>query len=276
MALPLSFNRQHHLTSTNMSKRKTTKDFIEDAILVHGNKYDYSKVDYQGSREKVCIICPIHGEFWQAPRHHIAGRGCPICKIHTDKKQLPRKPILNIGIYDVPYKISANSKCYEIWVDMLKRCYSSRSLTKNPTYQRCTVCDEWKYFSNFKDWFDKQEYKEGYNLDKDILVQGNKVYSPDTCCFVPQYINKLVLSRVIVKGQYKMGVCKIRDKFVAQCRMRNKNRNLGSYLTEEQAYIAYKRGKEAYIKEVADEAYSKGEIRKEVRNALYRWEIKEE
>ena len=53
--------------------------FIEKAQKRHGNKYDYSKVEYHGSKEKVCIICPKHGEFWQYPQDHIRGNNCPIC-----------------------------------------------------------------------------------------------------------------------------------------------------------------------------------------------------
>ena len=62
-----------------MGKRKTTYQFIVEARKVHGDKYDYSKIDYQGNKVKVCIICPIHGEFWQAPQDHLRGVGCKKC-----------------------------------------------------------------------------------------------------------------------------------------------------------------------------------------------------
>ena len=57
----------------------TTEEFIKRAREVHGDKYDYSKVEYVGSESKVCIVCPEHGEFWQAPHTHLRGGGCPIC-----------------------------------------------------------------------------------------------------------------------------------------------------------------------------------------------------
>ena len=60
--------------------KKTTEQFIEDAKKVHGDKYDYSKVIFEHTKTKVCIICPIHGEFWQTPNKHLLGRGCPGCK----------------------------------------------------------------------------------------------------------------------------------------------------------------------------------------------------
>ena len=62
-----------------MPKRFTKEDFIERAKKVHGDKYDYSKVEYINSETKVCIICPIHGEFWQRPADHIRGVGCRFC-----------------------------------------------------------------------------------------------------------------------------------------------------------------------------------------------------
>jgi conserved hypothetical protein len=58
----------------------TTNEIIAKAKLVHGDKYDYSKVDYSNAHTKVCIICPNHGEFWQTPNNHLRGHGCPKCK----------------------------------------------------------------------------------------------------------------------------------------------------------------------------------------------------
>lgn len=63
----------------------TIKEFIEGAKLVHGNKYDYSKVEYINNSTKVCIICPIHGEFWQRPNSHLKGESCPLCSHRSFK-----------------------------------------------------------------------------------------------------------------------------------------------------------------------------------------------
>ena len=60
-------------------KRKTILIFIEEAKTIHGNKYDYSKVEYRDAKTKVCIVCPEHGEFWQTPDKHLRGSGCPSC-----------------------------------------------------------------------------------------------------------------------------------------------------------------------------------------------------
>ena len=70
-----------------MSKKKTTKQFIEEARLVHGNKYDYSKSEYVNATTKVIIICPQHGEFLQRPCDHLNGRGCKTCFYEENGKQ---------------------------------------------------------------------------------------------------------------------------------------------------------------------------------------------
>lgn len=67
--------------------KPTTEEWINKAIEIHKNKYDYSKVEYKNARTKVCIICPEHGEFWQVPYSHLSGRGCPSCDMsHLENK----------------------------------------------------------------------------------------------------------------------------------------------------------------------------------------------
>ena len=58
---------------------KTTEEFVEKAKIVHKNKYNYSKVEYNDNKTKVCIVCPKHGDFWQLPNDHLRGQGCPKC-----------------------------------------------------------------------------------------------------------------------------------------------------------------------------------------------------
>lgn len=84
------------------------------------------------------------------------------------------------------YKSSINNKetiVYKTWNGMLKRCYHAQTQDRQPTYKGCTVCEEWFNFQNFADWYYKN-YIDGYHLDKDIRLKGNKIYSPDTCMFV--------------------------------------------------------------------------------------------
>ena len=101
-----------------------------------------------------------------------------------------KKLICGVGFNDI-YQTSNNCLYYTKWHGMIRRCYSKESETKNPTYKDCYVCDEWLTFSNFKSWMETQDW-EGRVLDKDLLVYGNKIYSPDTCLFLDQRINSFI------------------------------------------------------------------------------------
>jgi len=75
-----------------MSKKLTTEEFIQNAKQIHNDKYNYSKVNYNGNKTKVCIICPEHGEFYQSPNNHLKPHGCSKCFKHNKKqKQLEIK-----------------------------------------------------------------------------------------------------------------------------------------------------------------------------------------
>ena len=257
-----------------MSKRKTTEQFISDAIKVHGNKYDYSKVEYKGSNTDVLIICPIHGEFSQTPTHHLLGCGCKRCMADKMKSLCH-----GVGYNDYNGQTRVNGKdipSYKHWYHMICRCYSPIFQRDNPTYKGCSVCEEWHTFSNFKKWFD-EHYVEGYCLDKDILVQGNKVYSPDTCAFVPSKINHLLLCRKINKPQYKRGIYwdKGMSKFRALLSIEGKSKKLGYFNTEKEAFEAYKQAKYDEIKRVASNAYANGEIEFRVYQGLLNYKIEE-
>ena len=116
----------------------------------------------------------------------------------SDKRSLcHRSLVFGVGVNDSDYNvmIRKNKKqilCpfYRKWCDMLKRCYSLKWHKQNPTYIGCFVCPEWLYFSKFRLWMENQKWK-GMELDKDLLVKGNRGYGPDTCCFIPKAINSL-------------------------------------------------------------------------------------
>lgn len=230
-----------------MPKKKTLERFIEESRKVHGDKYDYSKVEYINSYTKVCIICPTHGEFWQTPHDHkTCGAGCPFC----NNSQKSNK-IYGCGINDIYNATIHKNKPYYIWRCVLRRCYDVDTLKKHPTYLGCKVSNEWLNFSSFLRWFD-EHYVEGYHLDKDILVKGNKVYSPETCCFVPQEINKLFTTRRLCRGKYLVGVVKFKNgKYHSALSINKKITHLGCFKTEMDAFFAYKKAKEDYIKSVA-------------------------
>lgn len=96
---------------------------------------------------------------------------------------------LGIGLFKAHIGVTA-TKVYKVWSGMLERCYSEKYHIKKPSYKTVTVCGEWECFQVFAEWF-QLNYTEGFELDKDTLIKGNKMYSPETCCFVPQQINEI-------------------------------------------------------------------------------------
>lgn len=125
---------------------------------------------------------------------------------------------------------------------MLERCYSARYQKKHPTYSGCTVSKEWLTFSNFKAWMEKQDW-EGLQLDKDLLTEGNKVYSADSCVFVTGIVNNFTIDRGAGRGKWLIGVCwhKGTNKFESNCRnpFTKKLEHLGLFTCEQQAHEAW-------------------------------------
>lgn len=261
-----------------MPKKLTQEEFIEKATKTHGQKYDYSKVVYVNNSTKVCIICPIHGEFLQTPMTHLAGGGCNECGRQRTtigiRKVRPntRKKILGVGINDFENSLNAESaRVYHIWRQMLKRCYDESAQQKQPTYRGCSVCEEWHYFTNFYNWY-TLNYVEGWCLDKDILVKGNKIYSPQTCCFVPNEINTIFNKHK--NTRCSLGVCGVfrrGNRFYSVASMFGRNVSLGGYESIEEAKSAYKEAREAYIKRVAE--MWKEKLSTNVYNALINYEF---
>lgn len=168
------------------------------------------------------------------------------------------------------------TKCYETWIDMLKRCYNEKRKVRDSTYENCEVYDKFLCFQNFAKWYNDNYYEikgEKMCLDKDILFKGNKVYSPETCIFVPNRINVLFIKSNKTRGDCPIGVSynKSHKKYTSYMNYIDKKIYLGDYKTPEEAFQAYKVAKEKYIKEVADEY--KPYIPKELYDAMYRYEV---
>jgi len=167
------------------------------------------------------------------------------------------KGFLGIGTYNIYTKERKIRKCYQHWHSMIHRCYNDNYNKKEPTYKEITVCDEWHNYQNFADWYDKNYYEvpnEKMQLDKDILYKGNKVYSPNTCVFVPQTINNLFTKRQNFRGEYPIGVTysKRDNKFLAQITYDNKTNTIGCFYSSTDAFYSYKKVKEKHIKDVAN------------------------
>lgn len=178
------------------------------------------------------------------------------------------------------YKMSENGKdtrCYDIWHNMLRRCYDYKIKKKHETYKDCVLCRDWLNFQNFAKWYEENYYEvdeQVMHLDKDILYKGNKIYSPETCVFVPQNINAMFTKSDKVRGQYPIGVCyyKWTNKYQSSCCDGRKNRiSLGYFDTPEEAFYAYKNCKEKVIKQVAEEY--KNKIPYKLYKAMYDYKV---
>lgn len=149
-----------------------------------------------------------------------------------------------------------NTKEYRTWKAMLARCYNENTQNKCPTYKDCTVSENFKVYSYFYGWCEKQVgfEEDGWCLDKDILVKGNKVYSEDTCCFVPNEINCLITTAKAIRGELPIGVYYEKDtgKFKVRISVGSKQKHVGRYRCKVKAFEAYKEAKEQQIKVVAE------------------------
>ena len=185
--------------------------------------------------------------------------------------------VYGIGINDFDGNVRINGKIiksYDQWKNMLSRCYDPKMHKIEPSYIKCEVCEEWKLFSNFKKWFD-ENYVEGYQLDKDILFKGNKIYSQNTCCFVPQEVNKLFTNRKNDRGKLPIGVCysKKYNKFKSQINIDGERKHLGYFITAKDAYLSYKKEKEKNIKEMAEKYFKDRLITENIYNAMISYKV---
>ena len=167
--------------------------------------------------------------------------------------------VFGVGINDWDGAVYVGGKKimeYKLWQGMLQRCFDEKLKQKYPTYQGVTCSKEWLLMTSFIEDVSKMKGYDldGWHLDKDILVKGNKLYSKDACCFVPHEINMLLTKRDNARGEWPVGVCfdKAAGKFKAQLAINGKLKYLGLFTTPDEAFQAYKLAKEANIKVVAE------------------------
>lgn len=215
-------------------------------------------------------------------------------QIHTEYKHFKNgsvrnpfhKSLFGVGILGNVYPCCENGKFtkeYNAWRAMLQRCYDGNLKKKFITYKDCRTIEEWLYYPNFYKWISSQEnyFKwkdENWNLDKDILVKGNKLYSSETCCLVPHNVNALFIKQEPRRGKYPIGVSKMPNgSYKAECNNpfeENESPHIiGYYLTKEAAFQSYKKYKENIIKIVAQEEYEKGNIIKKCYDAMMNYEV---
>ncbi|MFT8312942.1 MAG: hypothetical protein ABF633_01660 [Clostridium sp.] len=177
---------------------------------------------------------------------------------------------------EVSYDNRLVKKAYQTWSNMMTRCYNKKWQEKFPTYIGCSVCDEWHDYQVFAKWFyDNYYIINGHrmDLDKDILIKGNKIYSPNTCVFVPHFINALFIKKDANRGDLPLGVAITEcGYYLAQCSVPDVGlKHLGNYKTPKEAFNAYKEFKEQLIKDIAD-TY-KDKISKRLYDALYLYKV---
>ena len=173
-----------------------------------------------------------------------------------------RKPVYGWGINDLPYtvkpwEVDENGKrvdpCpyYDRWIQVLKRTLSAKVKERRTCYTDAEICDRWQKASEFKAWIETQIWEEPgrpdkLQLDKDILIPGNKLYSPETCAFVPRELNcvLIVIDNAlgvpgVLQRFYKSG----RERFVATITTRDVRKDVGSYRTLIEAHAAWQLAK---------------------------------
>lgn len=162
----------------------------------------------------------------------------------------------NSGGSHLSYIEGKPSREYSIWREMISRCYSKKTKERLPTYKDCVTCLEWHDFQNFAEWYKKHPYfNKGYALDKDLLVRGNKVYSPETCLLIPRELNMLIISGGKDRNEYPRGVSleSSTNKFFVTISINGKSKNLGRYNCQYEAGLVYLEARKKYIKEKACE-----------------------
>ena len=177
-----------------------------------------------------------------------------------------------IGEYKSSFK-GKNTEEYESWKGMMERGYCPKLKEKLPTYRDCTVHIEWHNFQVYADWYTSQEfYGLGYTLDKDLLVRGNKHYSPENCTLLPRGLNSMLSAPSRSKVGLMLGVRKEGRKYSSRIGLGSfKRKYLGTFETELEAHEAYVIARERYIKNKALEWANR--IEWKAYKALMEWEV---
>ena len=194
-------------------------------------------------------------------------------------KDLYSPSVFGVGVVGTKYPSEVNrvkTKEYELWCNMLRRCYSDSFKKKQPTYEGCEVGDKFKSYEYFYEWCHSQIgfANKDWQLDKDLLIKGNKIYNESTCVFIPKDINSLLTKSAASRGEHLIGVHwhKKGGAFAATVsKNKGKSEYLGLFNTELEAFNTYKKAKESFIKEQANKW--KSQIDERAYNALMNYQV---
>lgn len=184
--------------------------------------------------------------------------------------------IYGMGVNDLPAGVIGKGRApfYLAWRGILERCYSERYQRKNPSYEGCSVSEDWLRLSRFKAWVDSQKH-EGLVLDKDLLVPGNRIYSAETCVFVPVWVNSFLSNMVPRGGSLPMGVAPHCRRYKARYKHDTHTEIIGYYETPEQAHAAYRKYRLAVIKERIERYGAEPDANPKVTSGLLRLYVAE-
>lgn len=193
-------------------------------------------------------------------------------------KDLMKPSVFGIGFMGAgKYNINNAPTAYQKWTSMLQRCYRENSISwERYGGNGVTVAEEWHNFQNFAEWYESYKYKEdGWHLDKDILIKGNKLYCKESCCIVPRIINQSLVSRVGLRGEYAIGVTwdekASRYSVMLNAHHTHYKAFRQMYRSEREAFMEYKAAKESYLVALAYEW--RGRVAPKVLKALVEYEV---
>lgn len=186
------------------------------------------------------------------------------------------RSVVGLGFRGIGCHVASHTNpAYVAWRNMLLRCYDTEVQKRHPSYVGCSVCEEWHNFQNFAEWHVAMfnGYRIDWELDKDLLCKGNKIYSPENCIPLPSVLNCLLITSAASRGKTMIGVnWHTRDLcYQAQCNVHNNSVYLGRFATELEGFLAYKSFKEGYVKQQADKW--KDKIDPRAYNALMNYQV---
>jgi len=219
------YNRKH------IGEQITTTEGYSELIVDGGSKLGYCTVH-------------IHGVTWEVRYNHAKSSKIK----HPMHPSVYSTGYIGIGVHTSTIN-NKHTVCYNTWNSMLRRCYSKLELQRFPTYNAVTVCREWHNFQVFADWFYSSNYQHGWQLDKDLLSGQRKVYSPETCLFIPAELNTLLTNkqRNNTSGFTGVSYDKTKNKWITQICMYGSLYHLGYFDAPSEASLVYQEARKSYI-----------------------------
>ncbi len=248
------------------SRARATYDKYVGKTFINNDGEKFTVTDYINSNNSTIIF--EDGTIKTGVRISLAETGQIRNPNFKNNNKIFGKYISGIGKYS---KINT-PEIYRCWYNILLRCNDKIFQEKEPTYIGCELCKEWWNLQEFGKWYE-QNYINNFTIDKDILIKGNKLYSPETCCFVPKELNNLLTKANNIRNNLPIGVCykKQLNKYSAQLHIGDSYKFLGYYDTVEKAFLKYKEEKENYIKFIAEKY--KSIINENVYKALINYKV---